>query len=254
MTTTLRLNESDVSNIDFSKPVYLKQLGGSFFINKINNFIPYKDTKVELVKIQPKFIKAVDDNFFVDTIFPQQLNVMANDEFGAPDANIYSVDITNFTLGTITDFINKKSVTFTPSVLNGTSSFIYKIVNSLGVIAQAVATVTTNIPNYIISHTTINTEPTSSTITLESSTRITVNAASETFQIGVKRGNIGSGTITGQIVIGGQTINISNTGTSYYYSVPFTLTQGVYDSTTFKVTAVWSSGFPVTGYLNLRKA
>lgn len=254
ITTTLRLNESDVSNIDFSKPVYLKQLGGSFFINKINNFIPYRDTKVELIKIQPKFIKAVDDNFTVTTIFPQQLNVMANDEFGAPDATIYSVDVSAFTLGTINDFINKKSVTFTPSVLNGTSTFIYKIVNSLGVIAQANATVTTNIPPYIISNTTINTDPTTTTFTLESSTRITVNAASETFQIGVKRGTIGSGTITGQIIIGGQTINISNTGTSYYYSVPFTLTQGVYDSTTFKVTAVWSSGFPVTGYLNLRKA
>jgi hypothetical protein len=254
ITTTLRLNESDISNIDFSKPVYLKQLGGSFFINKINNFIPYKDTKVELVKIQPKFINAVDDNFFVNTIFPQELNVMANDEFGAPDASIYQIDTTGFTLGTLNNFINKKSVTFTPSVLNGSSSFIYKIVNSLGIIAQATANVVTNIPNYIISNTEIYTEPTITTFTQNSSTRITVNAASETFQIGVRRGNIGEGNITGQIVIGGQTINITNSTNVYYYSVPFTLTRGVYDSTTFKVTATWTNDFAVTGYLNLRKA
>ena len=48
---TLRLNEIDIVNMDFSKPVYIEQLGGSFLVNKISNFIPFKDTKVELIKI-----------------------------------------------------------------------------------------------------------------------------------------------------------------------------------------------------------
>jgi hypothetical protein len=48
---TLRLTEIDIVNMDFSKPVYIEQLGGSFLVNKISNFIPFKDTKVELIKI-----------------------------------------------------------------------------------------------------------------------------------------------------------------------------------------------------------
>ena len=48
---TLRLTEIDIVNMDFSKPVYIEQLGGSFLVNKIQNFIPFKDTKVELIKI-----------------------------------------------------------------------------------------------------------------------------------------------------------------------------------------------------------
>lgn len=48
---SLRLTEIDIVNIDFSKPIYIKQLGGSFLINKIQNFVPFKDTKVELIKL-----------------------------------------------------------------------------------------------------------------------------------------------------------------------------------------------------------
>lgn len=51
VTITARLNELDIANVDLSKPVYLKQLGGSYLINKISNFIPYQNTKVELIKI-----------------------------------------------------------------------------------------------------------------------------------------------------------------------------------------------------------
>lgn len=51
LTATMRLNEQDIININFSIPVYIKQLGGSFLINKISNYIPFKDVKVELIKI-----------------------------------------------------------------------------------------------------------------------------------------------------------------------------------------------------------
>ena len=51
MNVSLRLTEIDIANIDLSIPIYLSQLGGSFLINKIQNFAPYKDTKVELIKL-----------------------------------------------------------------------------------------------------------------------------------------------------------------------------------------------------------
>lgn len=51
LNVNMRLTENDIVDMDFSKPVYIKQLGGSFMVNKINNFIPYKNTKVELIKI-----------------------------------------------------------------------------------------------------------------------------------------------------------------------------------------------------------
>ena len=51
LNVTLRLTEIDIVNMDFSKLVYIEQLGGSFLVNKISNFIPFKDTKVELIKI-----------------------------------------------------------------------------------------------------------------------------------------------------------------------------------------------------------
>jgi hypothetical protein len=51
LNVTLRLNEIDIVNMDFSKPVHISQLGGNFLVNKISNFIPFKDTKVELIKI-----------------------------------------------------------------------------------------------------------------------------------------------------------------------------------------------------------
>jgi hypothetical protein len=51
LNVTLRLTEIDIVNMDFSKPVHISQLGGDFLVNKISNFIPFKDTKVELIKI-----------------------------------------------------------------------------------------------------------------------------------------------------------------------------------------------------------
>lgn len=47
----LNLKDSDVSDIDFSVPYYFKQLGGSFMLNKISNFVPNKETTVELIRL-----------------------------------------------------------------------------------------------------------------------------------------------------------------------------------------------------------
>jgi len=51
LNVTMRLNTIDIANIDLSVPIHIEQLGGSFLINKISNFIPYQNTKVELIKI-----------------------------------------------------------------------------------------------------------------------------------------------------------------------------------------------------------
>lgn len=47
----LSLKDTDVSDIDFSVPYYFKQLGGSFMLNKISNFVPNKETTVELIRL-----------------------------------------------------------------------------------------------------------------------------------------------------------------------------------------------------------
>lgn len=50
-TCSFWLKDSDVCDFDFSKLYYIKQLGGNFIVNKINNFVPNKETIVELIKI-----------------------------------------------------------------------------------------------------------------------------------------------------------------------------------------------------------
>lgn len=51
LTCKFWLSTQDVNDIDFSVPYYIEQLGGSFMINKINNFIKGKETIVELIRI-----------------------------------------------------------------------------------------------------------------------------------------------------------------------------------------------------------
>jgi hypothetical protein len=50
-TAYLNLKDSDVSDLDLSIPYYFKQLGGSFLINKVSNYLPNKKTTVELIRI-----------------------------------------------------------------------------------------------------------------------------------------------------------------------------------------------------------
>ena len=50
----LNLNAVDINNLDFFKLYYFKQLGGHYYLNKINKYIPDKITQVELVRVTGK--------------------------------------------------------------------------------------------------------------------------------------------------------------------------------------------------------
>lgn len=45
------MNKNDFQNIDFTEKLYIEQLGGSFLLNKVSNFIPNKPTTLEVLKI-----------------------------------------------------------------------------------------------------------------------------------------------------------------------------------------------------------
>lgn len=47
----LLLKDTDIADLDLSVPYYFKQLGGSFILNKVPNYLPNKKTSVELVRI-----------------------------------------------------------------------------------------------------------------------------------------------------------------------------------------------------------
>jgi hypothetical protein len=47
----INLNTIDIYNLDFFKKVYIKQLGGEFYLNKVKNYKSGKLTEVELVRI-----------------------------------------------------------------------------------------------------------------------------------------------------------------------------------------------------------
>lgn len=48
---SLKLKETDIVDLDLSIPYYFKQLGGSFILNKVSNYLPNKKTSCELVRI-----------------------------------------------------------------------------------------------------------------------------------------------------------------------------------------------------------
>ena len=45
------MKDTDIVDLDLSVPYYFKQLGGSFILNKVSNYLPNKKTTVELVRI-----------------------------------------------------------------------------------------------------------------------------------------------------------------------------------------------------------
>lgn len=52
VTLYLYLSPTDVKNLDFRIPIYLRQFNSYFFIQKVNDWIPNKPAKVELIKIK----------------------------------------------------------------------------------------------------------------------------------------------------------------------------------------------------------
>lgn len=51
VTAELWLKDTDIVNFDFSKLYYIKQLSSYFLVNKINNYVPGKVTKCELIRV-----------------------------------------------------------------------------------------------------------------------------------------------------------------------------------------------------------
>jgi hypothetical protein len=51
VTAEMFLTEADVANLDFKKLYYIKQLSNYYIINKINNYVPGKPVKCELVRV-----------------------------------------------------------------------------------------------------------------------------------------------------------------------------------------------------------
>ena len=62
------LKPIDIYNFDFSKLVYISQLGSYYLVNKINNFVKGKPTKVELIEVD-YFTEIEENNPQPDFIF-----------------------------------------------------------------------------------------------------------------------------------------------------------------------------------------
>lgn len=66
-TVEIYLTPQDVNEFDFRKMIYLEQFGSYFLVNKINNFVPFKNTKVELIEVDyvPNYdsdLTPIEDN------------------------------------------------------------------------------------------------------------------------------------------------------------------------------------------------
>jgi hypothetical protein len=68
ITAVFNINPVDIYNLDFFKKVYVKQLGGEFYLNKVKNFKQGKLTEVELVKIPPNIYELSYYNQFSEMI------------------------------------------------------------------------------------------------------------------------------------------------------------------------------------------
>lgn len=66
---SIYLTENDISQIDFSKLYWIKELSGYFLLNKINNFVKKGVTKVELIKVDyTPIINDVREQYGIGTI------------------------------------------------------------------------------------------------------------------------------------------------------------------------------------------
>jgi hypothetical protein len=241
----MRLNERDVLNFDFSRPVYIKQLGGNFLVNKISNFIPYKNTKVDIVKIGEKdfsvaptsTINAVTDSYSFITSGVKNLAVLSNDDLGNIPTTITNIDLLGvFGLGTLSIALDGQSINFTPNETNGTDTFRYRITDSLGFFSEAIVEITVTLPPYEISSSSLIGSAFGTNVNvITGSTTIIVRAASVNFKVGVKR-TAGGGNVRGEFQIAGNTTDITTISSDFVYGATFTLSQGTYSSNLFKLT------------------
>ena len=56
----MNMNKHEFQNIDFTEKMYIEQLGGSFIVNKVSNFVPNKPTTVEVLKINQTELLEVE--------------------------------------------------------------------------------------------------------------------------------------------------------------------------------------------------
>lgn len=241
----MRLNERDVLNMDFSKPVYIKQLGGNFLVNKISNFIPYKNTKVDIVKIGEKnfsvaptsTINAVTDSYSFTTSGLKNLAVLSNDDLGFIPTTITNIDLLGtFTLGTLSIALDGQSINFTPNETSGTDTFRYRITDSQGFFSEAIVEVTVTLPAYEISGSTLSGSATGTNVNvITGSATIIVRAASANFRFGSSL-STGQGSARGEMQIAGNSTDVTATSSSYVYGATFTLSQGTYTTNLFKLT------------------
>ena len=61
------LQDTDVINFDFSKLYYIEQLSGYFIMNKINNYLPGRATKCELVRVQYALAPQNREQLFISS-------------------------------------------------------------------------------------------------------------------------------------------------------------------------------------------
>ena len=258
----MRLNERDVLNMNFARPVYIKQLGGNFLVNKISNFIPYKNTKVDIVKIGEKdfsvaptsTINAVTDSYSFTTSGLKNLAVLSNDDLGFIPTTITNIDLLGtFTLGTLSIALDGQSINFTPNETSGTDTFRYRITDSQGFFSEAIVEVTVTLPAYEISGSTLSGSASGTSVQEFTSTAtIIVRVPSVTFKAGVRKVS-GAGSTQGQFTINGNVTNVTNATTSFVYGSNFTLTQGTYTSTLYKLT-VTAGGSTTIGEMRIEES
>lgn len=89
------LTDVDIANFDFKKLVYIEQLSSYFIVNKINNYIPGKVTKCELVRVQytPIIPASAEPSLNVNTVY----SVTTNTRPGTK-SYLLSFTLNNFTV------------------------------------------------------------------------------------------------------------------------------------------------------------
>lgn len=116
VTAQMYLSENDIANFDFNKFYYIEQLGASFLVNKISNYVPGKPVSVELIRIRQGFYNQLP--LYITAIEAEQ------DSGGSQQITVHFISQlepgTNITLQYQTEDIweNPLSGTTSPLVFN----------------------------------------------------------------------------------------------------------------------------------------
>lgn len=88
VSANMYLNENDICNFDFKKLYFIKQLSNYFIVNKINNYVPGKPVKVDMVrvnytdvvteKIKLRITKVTILEYVVKVYFENNTNIIHN--------------------------------------------------------------------------------------------------------------------------------------------------------------------------------